>query len=225
MSPADPQQRSSSYFGLIDQLRHRHPSLFYLKNWATRQRGSSAYPVRAAVLEFQVDKVFRIDFDGKGARNSSRQLADYLADISPDKCKYRLYLLEDLDVPHIEVLGAYLNIDGTVLASQIRDTHWEGGWEIGNTPQLPSFRDPNKSFTLKYYEPRYFLNPNMPEFSSSLRTMSNIPRQITFGARRGPGSLGMIRRNTSFWSRKEDDGSWNGIVSSSQSNNTYQCSI
>jgi hypothetical protein len=135
-------------------------------------------------------------------------------------------LIEDLDPSFIELLGTYLNVDGIVFASQIRDTHFSGGWEYGHQPKLPSFQDPEKSFTLRYYEARYFDDPSIPEFSALVRTTGNLSRQIAFGRGRRSkfdghvglirernynGHVGLIRRNISFWSRVESDGSWTGL--------------
>jgi hypothetical protein len=46
--------------------------------------------------------------------------------------------VEDLDPHFIELLGGCLNVDGTVFASQIRDSHFSGGPWKGHTPRLPS---------------------------------------------------------------------------------------
>jgi hypothetical protein len=133
--------------------------------------------------------------------------------------------VEDLDAASIKILGTHLNVDGTLFASQIRDTHFSGGWEHGHQPQLPSYQNPQASFTLRYYEARYFDDGSMPDFSASMRTGGNLSRRILLGKgrrntfeghtgltrrRNYDGHVGLIRRNASFWSRTEADGSWNG---------------
>jgi hypothetical protein len=213
----DPAPEKSPYLSLVNLLTHRYPNLFYLSDFVNKQLSNpGVYPVRVAVLEFRKNKVTCIDFDSKDGQDGYEKLASYLASEAPSECRHRLYLLEDLNPSFIELLGAYLNIDGTVFASQIRDAHFSGGYVNGHAPKLPSFQDPNKSFTLRYYEARYFDDPAMPEFSSSVRTLGNVSRQITFGrgaSRKIPGfdgHVGFIRRNTSFWSRRENNGAWNG---------------
>lgn len=208
----EPTPEKSTYLGLVQSLAHRFPNLVHLTSFVERQLRQPVYPVHAAVLEFRDDEVRKINFDDKDGESGYEKLQAYLSSSSSD-CQHRLYLLEDLDASFIELLGAYLNIDGTVFASQIRDTHFSGEWEHGHQPKLPSFHDPNKSFTLRYYEARYFGDYHMHELSSSVRTVGNIPRHVTFGkgkSRYYTGQVGLIRRNTSFWSRVESDGSWNG---------------
>lgn len=168
----------------------------------------------------------KIDFDGKDRESGYENLRAYLSSSSSSDCRHRVYLLEDLDASFIELLGANLNVDGTVFASQIRDTHFSGGWAHGHQPKLPSFQDPQKSFTLRYYEARYFDDPGMPDFSASVRTTGNLSRLVLLGRgqrskfegsmkfireRNYAGHVGLIRRNTSFWSQFETDGSWNGL--------------
>jgi hypothetical protein len=208
----EPTPEKSTYLNLVQSLAHRFPSLVHLTSFVERQLRQPVFPVCAAVLEFRDDEVRKINFDDKDGESGYEKLQVYLSSSSSD-CQHRLYLLEDLDAPFVELLGAYLNIDGTVFASQIRDTHYSGEWKSGHQPKLPSFHDPNKSFTLRYYEARYFDDCNISELSSAVRTMGNIQRQVTFGigkSRHYTGHVGLIRRNTSFWSRVEGDGSWNG---------------
>jgi hypothetical protein len=142
-----------------------------------------------------------------------------VASSSRDRCQHRLFLVEDLDTEYVEILGSYLNVDGTVFASQIRDAHYSGGAN-GHVPRLPSFHNPHHSFTLRYYESRYFNIQSLSDYGTDLVTAANVRRQITFkigsyhfGKPGEPkGHVGQIRRNTSFWSRKEEDGSWNGTI-------------
>jgi len=218
---------SPTYFDVVDALTDRFPILFYVSDFVKRQVGQPAFPVRAAVLEFTEGLARRKDFRDSDSGSGYDKLQAYLS--SSSHCRHRLYIVEDLDAAFIELLGAYLNVDGTVFASQIRDTHFSGGWEHGHQPQLPSFQDPQASFTLRYYEARYFDDDGMPDFSASLRTTGNLSRRILFGKgrrnkfeghvgmirmRNYDGQVGLIRRNTSFWSRIEADGSWNGMCPS-----------
>jgi hypothetical protein len=213
-----------TYFDVVDALTDRFPILFYISDFVKRQLGQPLYPVRIVVLEFTEGKVRKIDFDGEGRESGCHKLQAYLSSPSSE-CQHRLYIIEDLDTASIKLLGAHLNVDGTVFASQIRDTHFSGGWEHGHQPQLPSFQDPQASFTLRYYEARYFDDGSMPDFSAYMRTSGNLSRRILFGKgrrnkfeghvgltrrRNYDGHVGLIRRNTSFWSRIEANGSWNG---------------
>lgn len=204
--------QKSSYLDLVKALIWRYPTLRYLNFFIKKP---AIYPVRVSVLEFGSGQVTRVDFDGN---EGYEKLQKYLASSSDDGPRKRLYLVEDLSPQFIELLGSYLHIDGTVFASQIRDSHYSGKPWNGHAPKLPSFQDPEKSFTLRYYESRYFDDPAMPEFSSSVATTGNIRRAVTFGKRANniarnedpEGHVGHIRRNTSFWASVDKDGNWNG---------------
>lgn len=115
-----PQRPQGPYQRLVGDLSYRYPVLNYLNEFFNKQ---PVYLAQVSVLEFEEDRVIRINFNhGDGA--SHEKLRQYLD--SPPRCQHRLFLLEDLDPDIIEVLGASLNIDGTILAHQIRATHWAG---------------------------------------------------------------------------------------------------
>ena len=125
------------YLALVSDLTDRYPILQYL-NFSIRK--PHPYHVRAAVLEFHPEGVTRIPFGGPDGKE---ELQRYLASSSRDKHHHRRYLIEDLDPVYIELLGSYLNVDGTGFASQIRDTHYSAREGNGHVPKLPSFQDPN----------------------------------------------------------------------------------
>lgn len=211
------------YLRKIRDLADSYPILYYLNRFVKDRdiNGNrlAVYPVRVTVLEFRSSQVTKHSFHE--AANPYEDLRTYLQNSSHQKGLKRLFLVEDLDANTIELLGWHLGMDGRVFASQIRDAHFTAGHYIGHAPELPGLQDPERSFTLRYYEPRYFENPDMPSFSSYLTTMANVRRQITFT--RGAGKrliensakaqhthVGHIRRNTSFWSQDIAGGGWNG---------------
>jgi hypothetical protein len=157
---------------------------------------------------------FLVDFDSSDNVSSLSKLRLYLT--THHRSRNRLFLLEDLSLDIIELLGSHLNIDGTVFAHHIRDAHYSSGLWNGHVPKLPSENDPGKGFTLRYYEARWFDDPDMPAFSSSVQTLGNVSRQITFGKplwnehKAQEGHVGHVKRNTSFWSQSDDEGVWNG---------------
>jgi hypothetical protein len=210
-----------SYLSLVNLLSHRYPTLCYLNSFIKKQRSSSTHhhPVSCSVLEFYEDSVNHIEFTSYSDRTQTgyTRLAKYLSS-KPSTPVRRLYMLEDLSEPYIELLGASLGVDAQVFAAQIHDTHWSGSNKSGHPPKLPSLNDPEKTFTVRYYEPRFFEYPNIEDSSISVRTVANVARNITFlkgvskWNRKGPskGLVGAIRRNASFWCRSEEDGGWNG---------------
>jgi len=206
-----PNSQTTPYLDRARQLTNRYPILSYLNDFVQRP---TYYEVRCSVLEFHETSVpQRHDFVAEGGISGLERLRRHLSShTATPQC--RLFLLEDLDCAWIEFLGAYLNIDATVFASQIRDTHYSGGFYRGDQPPLPSCQDANRNFTLKYYEARYFDNPDLPQFSNSIRTVGNLSRKIAFGKGAScsyRGHIGLIRRKASFWSRAEGDKGWNGL--------------
>lgn len=220
--PKLPPTKSSDapYLQLVNDLTYRYPVLNYLNYFIQKRASISAplYPVRAAVLEFTESQVTRIDFDGLDGVDAFSKLSRYLT--ANQQCKTRMFLIEDLDPAFIELLGSHLNVDGTVFAHQIRDAHYSGGPWNGHAPKLPSENDPTKSFTLRYYETRYFDDPDMPNFSSAVQTLGNVSRQIAFGIstwnqyKSQAGHVGHVRHNTSFWSQHNKDGGWDSRFAS-----------
>ena len=217
--PPETEPERLSYLDLVRDLSDRYPILQYLNYFVPRPH---PYRVRVAVLEFHPEAVKRTPFQGP---NAYEELQEFLSSSSHDTLHHRLYLVEDLDPAFIELLGAYLNVDGMVFASQIRDAHYSGGAGNGHVPKLPSFHNPNQSFTLRYYESQYFKIRSLSKYGSGLVTTGNVRRQIMFGVGSYSvgsdeddelkGHVGQVRRNTSFWSRKESNGFWNGIHPSS----------
>ena len=149
-------------------------------------------------------------------------LRHYLSNTQRSSCTHRLYLLEDLHPRFIEILGSALNIDGTIFASQIRDSHYSDGYANGQVVDLPSFQG-GEGWSLKYYETRYFHDETISDYTANLYTADNVKRQITFPRRSPPqkvgkakvkmtGHLGYVRRKSSFWGRDDGHGGWNGIL-------------
>jgi hypothetical protein len=121
--------------------------------------------------------------------------------------------------------GSYLGVDAQVFAVQLHGSHWVEDDRMGHPPKLLSFNDPEKSFTLRYYETRVFDRPSSNPAPFMVRTAANVSRNITFqnevtkGDRNNmwhDGPVATIHRNASFWCRGEQDGSWNGTQSPSQ---------
>jgi hypothetical protein len=173
--------KGSTYLNLVRDLTGRYPILHYLNVFI-----SAPYPspvgatIRAAVLEFHPQTVKKIPFEGP---NAYQELQAYLALSSRDTPQNRLYLIEDLDPAFIELLGSYLNVDGIVFASQIRDTHYSGSVWNGQVPNLPSFQDPNQSFTLRYYESRCFKIQDLWKYGLNLYTAARVRRQFKWEIR------------------------------------------
>lgn len=218
-----------SYLSLVRELSHRYPTLSYLTSFIQKQRSNYSHdhhPVGCSVLEFHESGVKHIELNSysTGTDIQCTKLAQYLSS-QPASPTGRLYMLEDLSEPYIELLRSYLGVNALVFAAQIHGGHWVEDDRMGHPPKLLSFSDPEKSFTLRYYETRVFGRPSSNPAPFMVRTASNMSRNITFqnevtkGDRNNmwhDGPVATIHRNASFWCRSEQDGSWNGTQSPSQ---------
>lgn len=215
-----------SYLALVKEMTRRYPSLGHLVSFIEKQReheSSTHYPTACSVLEFHETGVKKISFSSftSGIDSQGRRLHDYLTSSSVPPLG-RLYMLEDLSVPYIELFGSYLGVDAQVFASQIQDGHWADDDISGNAPQLLSGRDHETSFTVRYYETRVLDPPPRDPSPSMVRTRANVSRNIVYqrevtkGDRNHAwydGPVATILRNASFWCRREANGSWNGTCS------------
>jgi hypothetical protein len=169
----------SPYLQLCSDLTYRYPILTHLITFIKRKSTVPLYPVRATVLEFHASSVFPEKFEGSSGIELYEKLRHYLS--SQKTYQHRLFLVEDLDPHFIELLGACLNVNGTVFASQIRDGHFSGGPWKGHTPSLPSECDRDGGWTVRYYEARLLDDPDLAGFSSSMQTVGNIQGQVALG--------------------------------------------
>jgi len=124
--------------------------------------------------------------------------------------RQRIYLVENLSLPYIALLGSHFNIDPNVFATQIRSAHWEGKPTENNTPKLPSCREPAKWFTLRYNEVRMFTD----DISSLKLVADNSARRVTSSKlyKANFAHVGVIRHCGSFWCRETHGRGWDGII-------------
>ena len=172
------------------------------------------------MLEFHKDGATHITFSPCSSKTDIEGLAlkEYLS-AQPANPTRRLYMLEDLSEPYIELFGSYLGVDAQVFAAQIQDGHWGEDEQMGHPPQLLAANDHEKSFTLRYYETRVLDSPPLDPVPSMVRTAANVSRNVIFQheVTKGDknhvwcdGPVATILRNGSFWCRMEGDGGWNG---------------
>jgi hypothetical protein len=176
---------------------------------------------RVVVLEFvgaALVHVSRINL------TSSRNLSTYLQQEKSHSTR-RLFLMEGVARNYVEVLGSHFNMDPSFFASQKRPNSWElSQFNIERTQRLPSLNDPRRSFMMRYPEMRYFplkngrsqLNDQYLRDVEGQRTI-NISRR-TREIKRDKDlkwgqfdNIAVINRAASYWSRKYQDGGWEGL--------------
>ncbi|KAL3471333.1 hypothetical protein BJX99DRAFT_263353 [Aspergillus californicus] len=173
---------------------------------------------RCGVFEFVPDKQPEfVDL------SDASHLRDYLDQMGPKSpCQNRLFLLEDLEEATLEMLGAALDIDPTVLADHSFSYHYSQNHTIPHRT-LPSMINPAKSFTLRYYEIREIDQRYSDGQPGSQRTFARISRPIerwrdlAIMYRTAP--LDVVRHNVSFWCdevlpvhRPSARSGWNAIL-------------
>ena len=188
-----------SYVDAISKCRRRYPDLLHLDNFLKSYRSQQG---QAAVLEFKKGKVKRTNF------SDADDLRGYFQRSPTDPCRHRLYLLEDLSRPYVEVFGSHFRINLHLFASQER-ANWisRDNPSLGLTYRLPSAEIQDSIFTLRYYELGSFLGEgdlHLGVMTSDSNIFRIIDRDRFAGDR-----VFSIKRNASFWSRANDEG-WDG---------------
>ena len=159
----------------------------------------------------------RKDFQG------SKELSIYLK--SNMRSGRRIILLEGVARTYVEVLGSHFNMDPRFFASQKRPNSW-GLAQVGveRTPNLPSLNNPRRSFMIRYPELRYFpldedgltqLDDKYVKDLDGIRHIDIARRTREIDKRKDLKSgafsnIGAVGRAASYWSRKYDDGGWDG---------------
>lgn len=154
---------------------------------------------------------------------SSQELCTYLK-ANTVRSGRRVVLLEGVARNYVEVLGSHFNIDPRFFASQKHPDSWEFAQvELERTDNLPSLNNPRRSFMIRYPELRYFKHRNgLTQLDSQyVKDLDGI-RHIDIARktreinklkdlRTGEFSnVGVVGRAASYWSRKFEDGGWDG---------------
>ena len=204
---------TGSYQGRLASLCAKYPNIRY-PNLPVPWANDYKLPVgieklgKVAVLKFEEKQTpTRTDI------NFSQDLQNFLQETSnatDSGTARRLYLVEAWDPEIIGVLGEHFQINPTLLVRQYRSGMWEKIHEAGNTPCLPSTFDTKQSFSITYYEPRFFL-PRTAELQGSAWRAAENFRHISLSRILGDfDGVGIVHRKVSYWSRRKVSGGWDG---------------
>lgn len=213
------------YLSRVKRLQYDYPALksFLDKLLNTKDEGRVVMeeefrrrdrrtPGRCCVLEYGDTDVNPIEF--KSAEDVQNYLLKTPATGQPQR---RLFVLEDLELEYVEVLGHFLGVDPLVFAEQMNTWNYCDVHSIAHRP-LPSLTRPDKSFTTRYYELR-----TLPPDHEGLKVLGCY---MTFAVNRrlyqpwrdidGPSiksdrRVRFIRRYYSFWTSAtlNKDTTWN----------------
>lgn len=202
-SPFSPE--AQSYATFLRHLRDRYPKLINLERELVRPARKRDCRVRLIDLPTSSES-------GREFRSPS-ELREHLGApeaVTPAK-RCRIYVVENLSLEYITVIGNHFELDPTIFASQIQSQVWVERPTENNTPRLIRDRHPTQSFTLRYRELRYF-----DEQIGGLFLEDNMAgRKITTTTSREELSVfhhvGAVRRCVSFWCKQGSKlGVWDG---------------
>lgn len=112
-------------------------------------------PGRGAVLIFRDDGVEQRVFD----THQAMELAFHDPAMQSDNIRGRVWILEDLEWAWMSALAEHLGIDPLVFSEQRNTFNFTDSNTIPFRP-VPSLVQPDKAFTLRYYEARQLSNPH-----------------------------------------------------------------
>jgi hypothetical protein len=210
MSQHDPlvSPETQSYATFLRNLRDRYPNLINLE----RELEKPAYKRDCKVRLIDLPPSAESGWEFHSAPELRKHLGTAETVTPARRC--RIYVVENLSLEYITVIGNHFYLDPTIFAAQIRAQVWAEQPTENNTPPLLRHRYPRHSFTLRYKELRYFDEP-----IAGLDLVNNrAGRRITTTNTQEELSVfrhvGVVRRCLSFWCREgSNTGSWDGSTS------------
>ncbi|KIX06778.1 uncharacterized protein Z518_04754 [Rhinocladiella mackenziei CBS 650.93] len=140
---------------------------------------------------------------------SEQALDAFLAQPPPAGTR-RFFLLEELQPSYVTVLGHRLRIPPTVISQHRRKALWEYDHDAGNTPALPSLRDPSTQFCFQYWELLWFLRDQIRDFY--LRCAPNERHIAVSRIDSRFDNVGIVQRKVSFWAKVTKGDGWDAIL-------------
>jgi hypothetical protein len=177
---------------------------------------------RVSVVELSEPHPFHTE---RKAFNTSQDLSAYLKAKTTSSIR-RVIILEGVARNYVDVLGSHFNMDPAFFSNQKRPNSWDGlpdSYCIERTANLPSLNDPERSFMIRYPELRNFslvrgqtqLEDNHVKDIDGHRTVNIFRRnrELYKGEKNKWGlfhNIGVVSRAASFWSRRYEEGGWDG---------------
>lgn len=168
---------------------------------------------RSVVLELKSDvtwscKPFQNALEVKGHLRERSSTSMQAA--NPRK---RIYILEGLDPQYVEAYGSHFFMDPSFFIRHERNDLFNlkrSEFHIHDPPPLPSLKDPENYFRVKYREIRQF-GPQLRDWRTTCALTGRHIAAIGFEGKLD--TIGSIARKFSFWSQKYADGGWDGMCS------------
>ena len=212
------------YLEKVKDLQGRNPRLKTIVNYFNNRVRESDYPLlqdachreripigRTCVLEFRDSRVDAIPLSLHDLQIYAKDPYLFQRYRDEARCMHRLFLVEDLTPEYIEELGTILSPDPTAFADQLNTWHYNANPSSAPMRNLPSLTNSMNAFSLRYYEIRSrcknlgFLRRTASFVSRKFEPWAEIQTRIHTKS----SDLALVRRNTTFWSRKTERG-WDG---------------
>ena len=175
-------------------------------------RNNGRLPGRCAILTFEDDHVESKEF------LDPRQVTEFLETSAALENQCRLWILEDLQPDWINVLGGQMGVDPQVFSEQSNAWNYTDSDSIP-TRTLPSLIDPERGFTLRYFEIRRLHDAHDITHLGDHKTFAINWRRFERWRAIDPPSLeplhrpqhGFVRRCASFWTnQRPGQAGWDG---------------
>jgi hypothetical protein len=140
---------------------------------------------------------------------SERDLRRHFQHTTHSHNRRRMYLIEGLAPDYISTIGRHFFMEPTFFQRQERTCVWSNDFTpVSDALPQPSLLDPEKSFHLQYCELRQFNRALENRYFFRERTRRHVG--MTVSRQKEESTVGILRRKVSWWSRKTDNGGWDG---------------
>jgi hypothetical protein len=140
---------------------------------------------------------------------SEKDLRKHFQHTTHDHNRRRIYLMEGLAPDYISTMGGHFFMEPTFFQRQERTCVWSNDFTpVSDALPQPSLLDPEKSFHLQYCELRQFNKALENRYFFCERTRRHVG--MTASRQKEESTVGILRRKVSWWSRRTDNGGWDG---------------
>ncbi|KIW31912.1 uncharacterized protein PV07_03499 [Cladophialophora immunda] len=198
-----PDRMAGDYIGYVESLRHRYPNLrrFCDIEGASNVKNKEETS-RVVVIEIRENGISQKGFD------SADDLERYMQGppSGSEPCKHRVYVLEGTAPAYLQVLGRRLRMDPFVFAEQLM----RGGTRKEQAATLPSQHGLERCFSMQYVEARVFPDGRLNTLGACCLYRDRKIWATKINSKFD--EVAKVHRIASFWSRKEANGAFNGLI-------------
>lgn len=126
-----------------------------------------------------------------------------------DHSRRRIYIMEGLAPDFVAAVGGHFFMDPSFFQRQERTCVWSNDFTpVSDALPQPSLLDPQQAFQLQYCELRHFNRALENRYFFCKRTRRHVG--MTASRQKENSTIGILRRKVGWWSRKTENGGWDG---------------